>query len=181
MSRYAAFLRGINLGKRRITMESLRENFQDWGFEHVRTILASGNVVFESKEANPAKVRAGIEQGFANKYNWEVPTCVRSYSEIKALIKSHPFAGIEQSKQIQPYVTFFTERVQNGLNLPYVAVDGYYRILAVQPGYVVSVLDRRGGHGTLDAMDVLKELFGDEITTRNWNTVLKVYAVMDAG
>ncbi len=48
MPRYIAFLRGINLGKRRLPMSQLRSSFEELGFSDVKTFIASGNVVFSS-------------------------------------------------------------------------------------------------------------------------------------
>jgi uncharacterized protein (DUF1697 family) len=49
MPTYVALLAGINLGKRRIKMAALQSHFEDLGFEAVQTILASGNVILDSK------------------------------------------------------------------------------------------------------------------------------------
>lgn len=178
MAQYLALLRGINLGKRRIKMAALRKDFEEWGFTAVRTLLASGNVVFESAAGDPAKVQAKIEQGFIDRYGWEVPACVRRRPEILDLVEGKPFEGVEDAKHIQKYVTFLAEPPEGDLGIPYSALDGDYRILDVQPGHVISVLDRSQERGTLDAMAVLEKEFGDAITTRNWSTVLKAYELM---
>ena len=45
--KYAAFLRGINVGGNNIIkMEELKKVFESMGFLNVKTILASGNVLF---------------------------------------------------------------------------------------------------------------------------------------
>ena len=49
MPRYVAFLRGINLGKRRPPMSELKRLFEELGFTNVATFIASGNVLFETK------------------------------------------------------------------------------------------------------------------------------------
>ena len=46
--RYVAFLRAVNVGGRRVSMDRLRAAFQELGFEGVSTYIASGNVVFEA-------------------------------------------------------------------------------------------------------------------------------------
>ncbi len=52
MFHYLAFLRGINLGKRRIEMARLRTLFVELKFADVATFIASGNVIFASRRAN---------------------------------------------------------------------------------------------------------------------------------
>jgi uncharacterized protein (DUF1697 family) len=49
MTQYAAFLRGINVGGRKpVKMEDLRKAFAALGFQNVKTMLASGNVLFDT-------------------------------------------------------------------------------------------------------------------------------------
>jgi uncharacterized protein (DUF1697 family) len=50
MDRYVAFLRGMNLGNRRIKNEELRAHFEAMGFPEVATFRASGNVIFATPE-----------------------------------------------------------------------------------------------------------------------------------
>jgi uncharacterized protein (DUF1697 family) len=169
------------LGKRRIKMADLRKDFGAWGFSEVQTLLASGNVIFESEERDPAKVQSMIEAGFKDRYDWEVPTCVRLAVDIVELVDSDPFADINMHDKIQRYVTFLSTPADSDLQIPYVSLDGDYRILELQPGYLVSVLDRSQGRGTLDAMELLGQEFGEGITTRNWNTVLKIHAKLADG
>jgi uncharacterized protein (DUF1697 family) len=55
MVRYAAFLRGINVGgHRKIKMETLRQQFESLELQNVKTLLNSGNVLFETPEADPS-------------------------------------------------------------------------------------------------------------------------------
>ena len=177
MTQYLALLRGINLGKRRIKMADLRAAFESWGHSNVRTLLASGNVVFESTEKDPDKVRKTIEAGFRSDFGWEVPTCVRRRKEIADLVASKPFAEIPVDHN--QYVTFLADPPGKQLDLPYISADGDYRILEVQPGYVASALDRSRGRGTLDVMALLEEFFGTDITTRTWKTVMKIHDMME--
>ncbi len=59
MERYVAFLRGMNLGNRRIKNEELRAEFEAMGFEEVATFRASGNVIF----AAPEKSESATDRG----------------------------------------------------------------------------------------------------------------------
>jgi uncharacterized protein (DUF1697 family) len=73
MQRYVAFLRGMNLGGRRIENEELKKRFGDLGFSEVACFRASGNVVFTVEEKDEAKLRAVIEAGLARSLGYEVP------------------------------------------------------------------------------------------------------------
>ena len=86
MARYVAFLRGMNLGKRRIENPELRAEFERLGLEDVATFRASGNVVFSppGREAR-AKLTARIEAGLAAGLGYEVPVYLRSAAEVAAI------------------------------------------------------------------------------------------------
>jgi len=90
MARYVAFLRGMNLGKRRIANEELRAHFEALGCEEVATFRASGNVVF-SKDERPAKLTAGLESGLAELLAYEVPVFLRSDEEVRGIAAHEPF------------------------------------------------------------------------------------------
>ena len=92
MARYAAFLRGINLGRnRRIGAADLRAAFEDAGFENVGTFRTSGNVVFDGRGA-AAALKARIEKGLADATGHDVAVFLRSEREIRAIAGLRPFA-----------------------------------------------------------------------------------------
>ncbi len=183
--RYAAFLRGINVGgKSQVTMEELRRSFTELGFRDVTTLLNSGNVVFEAAEEEPAALRIAIEQRLDASFGRAIAVLVRSADEIQALLDAEPFAGIEVTPDTRLYVTFLgdreTERTQT-LSIPYASPEGDARILSAANGAVCSVITLSPQRGTVDLMAFLEDAFGKNVTTRNWNTVLKVAKRLGAG
>jgi uncharacterized protein (DUF1697 family) len=97
---HAAFLRGMNVGGHRLTNEELRSHFEAMGFADVRTFRASGNVVFEAQREPLAKMTARIELALAGALGYEVPTFLRTASEVRAIAAAQPFAPaqVEASK-----------------------------------------------------------------------------------
>ena len=91
MNHYIAFLRGINLGKRRIKMDELRRLFEQMKFANVSTFIASGNVIFESRLANATAVEAKIEKHLARELGYPVDTFVRTRAEVMAIATAEPF------------------------------------------------------------------------------------------
>lgn len=91
MNRYVAFLRGMNLGNRRITNDDLRLHFEALGCEEVATFRASGNVIFAADGESPAKLTARLEDGLANALDYEVPVFLRSAKELLAVAAHEPF------------------------------------------------------------------------------------------
>ena len=82
MTRYVAFLRGLNVGGHTVKMDALRKHFEDLGFENVSTFIASGNVIFETKDAKPAALEKKIEQALERALGYEVATFLRTDKEV---------------------------------------------------------------------------------------------------
>lgn len=91
MERFAAFLRGMNLGGRRITNDELRRVVAGLGFEEVATFRASGNVVLASDGDDPASIAERLESGLADGLGYEVPTFVRDSREVQAISARRAF------------------------------------------------------------------------------------------
>jgi uncharacterized protein (DUF1697 family) len=92
MPRYAAFLRGINVGGTRIKKEALCEPFSALGFEDVTTFRASGNVLFEAPRSSAAKLAAQIEKRLADDLGFtRAVTFIRTGAEMRALAETQPF------------------------------------------------------------------------------------------
>lgn len=93
MDRYVAFLRGMNLGGRRIKNEELRRHFDEMGFEDVATFRASGNVVFSSaKRLAEAKLAQRVETELDSRLGYDVPVFLRTIKEVAAIAAQEPFA-----------------------------------------------------------------------------------------
>lgn len=174
MAKFAALLRGINLGKRTVKMDALRKLLEANGFTEVKTLLASGNVVFASKQSDAGKLRSKLEKIIEEEFGFAVSVLLRSDKGIAALVKADPFKGVKVDKDTRLYITFLTDSSSAKLNKDH-QENGVH---AITKDYVASVL--RVGTGTPDHMDYLVKLFGSNITTRNWNTVLKIDKAMQA-
>ncbi|HEX6204503.1 MAG TPA: DUF1697 domain-containing protein [Solirubrobacterales bacterium] len=92
MDRYVAFLRGMNLGNRRIKNEELRRHFEAMGFEEVATFRASGNVIFSTpRREGEAKLATRVEAELDERLGYDVPVFLRSAEEIAAVAVQEPF------------------------------------------------------------------------------------------
>jgi uncharacterized protein (DUF1697 family) len=92
MPRFAAFLRGVNLGSRRkVGSAELRSCFEGMGFEAVQTFRTSGNVVFDAARAPRERLTRQIEKGLAESLGFEVVVFLRTAQELKAIAAHQPF------------------------------------------------------------------------------------------
>jgi uncharacterized protein (DUF1697 family) len=95
MHDYIAFLRGINLGKRRPEMAELRALFGKMKFTGIATFIASGNVIFSGKSADRRQVEDQIEAQLKKSLGYDVDTFVRTRAEVAAVAAGRPFAPAE--------------------------------------------------------------------------------------
>jgi uncharacterized protein (DUF1697 family) len=107
MSRQIAFLRAINVGGRRLKMETLREILTGMGLGGVETFIASGNAVFDAPADPPDAVEAAIEEALRAALGFEVETLVRTDRELREIAASAPFPPEEIAVETNSlYVTF---------------------------------------------------------------------------
>jgi uncharacterized protein (DUF1697 family) len=91
MLRFIAFLRAINVGGHTIKMEALRQLFESFGFSNVETFIASGNVIFETSEADTTALETQIAAGLRQALSYEVATFIRTPAELAAIASCQPF------------------------------------------------------------------------------------------
>jgi len=107
MPRYCAFLRAINVGRRRVKMDRLRRLFQEMGCTGVETLLASGNVVFSAP--NPQGLEERIEEALHGALGYEVTTFVRTLAEVAQIARYPPFPPSQlKTPDSRLYIGFLT-------------------------------------------------------------------------
>ena len=107
-------------------------------------------------------------------FGFPIPVLIRSTQEIEKLIASDPFKGIKVTDDTRLYVTFLSEPGKSTLHIPYSSHEGHFRILKATSTELLSVLIVDHAMGTVDAMTIIEKEYGKKVTTRNWNTVLKL-------
>ena len=155
-------------------MAELRQAFESWGFQNVKTLLATGNVLFDSPKADTQSLTQSIEEKLKETFGYEIDVILRTIEQIQELVGSNPFKGIEVTADTRLYVTFLSDKANGGLEIPYESPEKNYKILSVADGAVYSVLTLTADTRSIDAMGILEKEFGKKITTRNWNTLTKI-------
>ncbi|XUX01439.1 MAG: DUF1697 domain-containing protein [Dehalogenimonas sp.] len=176
MNRYVAFLRGINSGSNPILkMETLRKIFEEAGFQSVKTVLASGNVIFDAPGED--NFENSLEKELEAMLGYRVTVIVLSSAEIKRLVESAPFAGIDVTSTTRLYITFNKSKNDPGLALPFSNIEKGFTLLGFDRGVIRSIVDLKKGM-TPDLMSALDKHFGKSNTTRNWNTIEKIFSTI---
>jgi uncharacterized protein (DUF1697 family) len=107
MTRYAAFLRGVNVGGVNLKMAEVAAALEDAGFTNVRTILASGNALLESRSGVDA-VRKKAEKALREKFGYDAWVLAYDVDAVAAISKAFPFE--REVEGHHSYVTFVTDK-----------------------------------------------------------------------
>jgi len=95
MAEHVAFLRGINVGKRKASKEQLQVAFERLGFGDVSTFRASGNVLFEAGSGRPKPEE--IEAELVSELGFQVTVFLRSAKQVAAVAALEPFSRAQLS------------------------------------------------------------------------------------
>ena len=91
MPRYAAFLRGVNVGgQNKLSMAALRGALEREGLSGVRTLIASGNVVFEDPSRGAARLAARMEGAISESFGLHVRVAVFARAAWRRVIEEAP-------------------------------------------------------------------------------------------
>jgi uncharacterized protein (DUF1697 family) len=177
MQTYVALLRGINSGMNPAQkMDHLRRIFENIGFKNVRTVIASGNVIFDAPTKSRTALEKKIEKALKKGTGVESSTMIRTTSEIRKLMNQKPFKGLKVSQKKRPMASFTKKMVKHKAGVPKKGQG--YEVFGVYDGVVCFVVDLTKSR-TPDVMLALEKELGKGITTRSWNTVEKVAKLMD--
>lgn len=169
--RWAALLKGVNVGgNRKIPMADLRDFLTTLGLTDVKTLLASGNAVFDSDEKDAAKLEAQLEREARAKLGLDTGWLMRSHAELAAVVKANPFPDAAKQHPSHLLVHFHRDPFPTKL-LP-LAHDGPERLAAEGRELFVDYPDDVGHSKLPQSMNRAK--FPKLVTARNWNTVLKL-------
>jgi uncharacterized protein (DUF1697 family) len=106
MTRYVAFLRGVNVGGVNLKMAEVARAFTDAGLDDVVTVLASGNVLLTSRAGVDA-VRRTCEQALRDAFGYDAWVLAYDLSTVAAISAAFPFA--REVDGHHSYVTFVTD------------------------------------------------------------------------
>lgn len=167
MPRYVAFLRGVS--PLNAKMPELKRCFESAGFTDVKTVLGTGNVVFDSPAKSVAELERKAEAAMEKKLGRTFYTIVRSVDALNKLIAADPFAGFKLPADAKRVVTFLREAAKPTPKLPD-AVDGA-RILACDGREIFTAYTSTPKGPVF--MTLIEKTFGKDVTTRTWDTVKK--------
>lgn len=173
-----SLLRGINVGgHKKIKMADLREVYASLGFRNARTLLQTGNVVFETNEPDLARVKARLEVGISVAFGFDVPVITRSPAAFKTIFKRHPFTDAHLNERKKCAVVFlagapsqdaFDALRENNPGREIIWADGSDLFVFYTDGQARSKLDNSR----------IERALGLPSTARNWNTCKRLLKLL---
>lgn len=174
MARRVALLRAVNLGSvGKVAMADLRTICEGLGYTDVKTLLNSGNVVFDAKSKSPATLERELEAACAKKLGLATEIFLRTVEEWTELVEGNVFP--QMAKKDPCHLVVFTLRGKPKR----AAIDALNAAgpeeVALGKGCLYITYPEGIGRSKLNTNRAWKEL-GAIGTMRNWNTVLKIAA-----
>jgi uncharacterized protein (DUF1697 family)/GNAT superfamily N-acetyltransferase len=173
-TRYVAFLRGINVGgKKIIKMEELNKIFTSAGFLKVRTLIQSGNVIFNSTSGQIAKLNKEIADLIRKNLGFDVEVFVKSLQELKEIFLSDPFAERKSTGRSKLYLSLLSSPPSKKPYLPFFSEKKDVEIFRIDHDMAFIITHEINGRYGFPN-NFFEETLGVTATTRNWNTIEKL-------
>jgi uncharacterized protein (DUF1697 family) len=176
LTRYAAFLRAINVGGRYVTMDRLREAVTAAGVSKVQTFIASGNVIFETARRTPPAIEGLLERQLERALGYRVATFVRTMPELAAMADRSPF----EEEGGTTYVLLLKEAPPAEAARRVRALSTDVDRLEVVGREIYWLCRTSFGQSTV-AGGALEKILSGEATARNISTIRRMRAKFAAG
>lgn len=178
MTRYAVFLRGVNVGGVKVLMKDLAQLLLDAGFSEVKTLLASGNAVFSTQDSDPLAAQEKCNDALAAHYQRSIPALIYTAAEVRQLAGPFPLPLPDPSSEHHGYFTLCASAAdaqELGAAIERLANPGAFSIQGRTVAWIV-----RKGESTTNPIGKLMTAQAKQriVTTRNHNTLVKVAAIL---
>lgn len=175
MTACIALLRGINVGKaKRIAMADLRDLVADLGGSNVRTLLNSGNVVFDAAHPSMNKLASAIGEAIQHTHRFSTAVVVISAADLDTIVRQNPLLKMA-SDPARHLVAFVSGSAVLASARPLLATPWKPSALAL--GDKAAYLWCADGILVSPLLQAFVRATREGATTRNWATVLKLQAL----
>ena len=178
MTAFVSLFRGINVGgHHHVRMDDLKDMHEALGLKDVFPYIQSGNVVFTSDDADVARLRRHIEDGFEKKFGFRVEVIVRTSAELREIIDQNPFQSQPGKESKWVAVTFLTTlpdiTAQEALLKAYVGPEEIFF-----SGKEMYIYYPDGIGRSKLSLSLIEKKLKTMGTARNWNTILQLQKLL---
>jgi uncharacterized protein (DUF1697 family) len=151
-------------------MPELKRAFESAGFSEVKTVLSSGNVVFDARRASETTLERAAEGAMEERLGQAFLTIVRPVDALRAILATDPYQTFKVSPAAKRIVTFLRQPPGTRLELPIEQDNARLLTLIGREVYSAYLPTPKGPV----FMTLIERTFGRAVTTRTWDTVAKV-------
>ncbi len=174
---YCALLRAVNVGGRRLPMADLRDLATGLGLTDVTTLLQSGNLVFRSPRRSSDALAHQLEDASEARFGFRSEYFVRNSSEWQAIVEGNPFAREARDDPGHLHVLLFSKRIAAAQEAALRAAIRGREYLHFAGTHAYAVYPDGVGESKLTSA-LIESRLGCRTTGRNWNTTLKLLALL---
>ena len=173
--RVFAFLRAINVGGHTVTMDKLCRIFEGLGLADVETFIASGNVMFTSRETSLPALERKIAARLEASLGFEVATFLRTAPEVVAIANYKPFPESRIRVAGAFCVGFLAQPLDTTGKKSLAALESAIDHFKTHGREVYWLCDKRQSESKF-SNTVFEKVTGARVTFRGGNTVAKLAA-----
>jgi len=180
MITYIALLRGINVGgHKKVAMADLREVVEELGFDEPRSLLQSGNLVFRGGKRATAQLEQLLEKEVEKRLGLQSDILVRTAEEWQTIVANNPFPDAAKRDPSHLLVMCLRDAPdKKAIEALQAAITG--REIVQASGREAYVVYPDGIGNSRLTHTLIEKKLGTRGTARNWNTVLRLSALVTA-
>jgi uncharacterized protein (DUF1697 family) len=158
-------------------MSDLRALVADLGHTNVRTLLNSGNVLFQAPRPNTAKLSSQIEAAIAATCGFSASVTVITIKDLSRIIDENPLLHLANDHS--RHLVAFAAQPQDLISLRPMLKEAWMPD-AIAIGSRAAYLWCSGGILDSKIIRAFSRIAAGGVTTRNWATVLKLQVAAQA-
>jgi uncharacterized protein (DUF1697 family) len=175
---YVAFLRAINVGGHAVVkMTDLRDAFTAAGCKNVRSLIASGNLLFDAPAVTTDVLVRRIQTKLRALMGEAPGLFLRTMRDIERLVASAPFKRFEAKPRIKLSVAFLSEKPRQRPKFPLRSAPEVLDVIGItnREAFIVSGRKKNGFYGFPNLF--IEKQLAVSATSRNWSTIKKIAAL----
>jgi uncharacterized protein (DUF1697 family) len=176
--KYVAFLRGINVGGRVVRMVDLKLCLEKGGFTDIKTLLQSGNVVFQSNQSDKNDVRQSLEDLVSKQFDYPAKILVYRHDELEPIVRAYPFDTADED--YQHYVVFMDRGKADQFIQEFGEVQNSVELMVKGEGVIYWMVKKGMTLKSERSKYFTKAAYKEFNTSRNIKTLQKLLALQPA-
>jgi uncharacterized protein (DUF1697 family) len=177
MTRYVAFLRGVNVGGHTmVKTPDICQRLASLGFENVKGYKQSGNILFDAEEADSERIVREIRKVIYGLIEKDVGVFLRTMDEVREMVRSDPFRDV-RAGDVKMFVSFLSVELPKTPGLPLKSPEGDSEIILIRGCEAFGVGYLKDGRYGESYGKIVDRLGGGPVTSRNWNTIKGIAAL----